>query len=305
VPDGELYSLLGVSRSATAIEIKRAYRRLAKLLHPDRNQADSEVEDRFRRVAHAYGVLSDARKRKIYDRCGEEGLGGAGAPRSGSEATAEPTVGGRRRASSGPAANVGQVTARELFGPSGGPAPRQGANLSCVASLDLAEAVRGCVREVRIKGTNASPDRRVRVRIPAGVVGGERLRVRGLGRAGSRGGEPGDLFIVTRIRPHPYFFLEDGELHVHLPLTPLEAYDGAEIEVPTPHGPVQVRVPRRSQAGAQLRVRSRGIARGQSAPGDLRVHLRVVLPTVEGVREVYAKLDEALVGAVREDLRFD
>jgi curved DNA-binding protein len=171
--------------------------------------------------------------------------------------------------------------------------------------LELWEAVRGCERELRVKARRAGSPRLVRVRIPPGAQRGDRLKVRGLGREGSRGGEPGDLFLEIRVRDHEHFFLEGGELHAHLPITPLEAYAGATVAVPTPLGAVQVRVPPRSQPGMKLRVRGHGVRRGGGPLGDLILHLRVVLPTRDGLAALYRPLDEALGTSVRRGLRFE
>ncbi len=297
--EGDLYTVLGVRRDATGSEIKQAFRRLARLLHPDRNQLDpAAAEERFKRVASAYEVLSDVRRRRLYDRSGERGPEGqpdSSAAAEGEPATAPGSVNGRR----GPAAER-RGFLNDLFGRSLRAArARRGANLSCSATLDLAEVVRGCEREVRVRGSDGAPDRVVRARIPSGVRDGERLRLRGLGRPGSRGGEPGDLLLTVHLRPHPHFSVEGVDLHLDLPVTPLEAYDGANVQIATPHGPMQVRVPARSQGGTTLRVPSRGVRRGTAEPGDLFLHLRVVLPTAEGLRDIYAHLD----GAIREDVR--
>ncbi len=304
--DGDLYSVLGVRRDASAGEIKQAYRHLARVLHPDHNGSDAAAAERFRRVSYAYEVLSDAAQRAIYDRYGEEGLGGATGGRPGAPPVGSPGAAGARRAEVGPSAGVGRTRVSEFFGGGrGGAASRRGGDLTCTAALDIAEAVRGCVREVRIKGSETASDRVVRVRIPPGVRTGERLRVPGLGRQGSRGGDPGDLWLVIRLRSHPHFFVEGGELHLRVPVTPLEAYDGASVEIPTPYGPAQVRVPARSQSGTKLRVRSRGLRRGREEAGDLILHLRVVLPTADGLGAVYGELDSAIGPGVRDGLRFD
>ncbi len=315
--DADLYTALGVGRGASAEEIKQAYRRLARLLHPDRNGDDPKAADRFRRISHAYAVLSDRRRRRLYDRFGEGGLRGSSArggterpdPAGPDEASAD--VGSSGRASDqerrseerdAPASTDFDELFRRMRR---GRSRRRGADLVCEIFLELQEAVRGCVRELRVKGRAGAAPRMVRVRIPPGVQPGERLRLRGLGRPGARGGEAGDLWLRMRIRSHPCFFLERGELQAHLPITPLEAYAGATVTVPTPHGTVQVRVPPRSQSGMKLRVRGHGVRRGDGEAGSLILNLRVLLPTADGLGGIFQPIEAALGAEVRRSLRFD
>ena len=310
----ELYTVLGVSRSASAEEIKQAYRRLARRLHPDRNADDPCAAESFLLVTYAYGVLSDPRKRRRYDRMGE--VGRREPPREGPPGDARSRAEPRAPAHEAQdAARVpGQPTREEargarFTGKSGGKRRfslrRRGADLVCEVVLELWEAVRGCERELRVKVRRSASPRLVRVRIPPGAQRGDRLKVRGLGREGSRGGEPGDLWLDVRVRDHEHFFLEGGELHAHLPITPLEAYAGVTVPVPTPLGSVHVRVPPRSQPGMKLRIRGHGVRRGGAPPGDLILHLRVVLPTRDGLAALYQPLDEALGVGVRRGLRFE
>jgi curved DNA-binding protein len=293
---GELYTILGLSRGASAEEIKQAYRRLARRLHPDRNADDPVATERFRQVSQAYGVLSDERKRRIYDRRSRPPPRDATGAKARADEPAEPET----RPVDG--ANAPDERAgRKRWGG----IRRRGADLLSEVVVDLHEAVRGCERALRVKTGRSAVPRVVRVRIPPGVRPGEKLRVRGMGRPGARGGGPGDLWLRVRIRSHPHFFLERGELHGHLPVTPLEAYAGAVIEVPTPHGAIRVRVPPRSQPGTKLRVRELGIRRGHRTAGDLVLHLKVILPMSEGLVGLYRPLDEALGSGVRRGLRFE
>ena len=298
---GDYYAELGLSRGATGAEIKKAFRKLAKELHPDRNPGDKKAEERFKKVSQAYEVLSDRERRSLYDEFGEVGL------REGFDADAA-----RARRSwqqQGGGFRVGDlfggggaVDFQEIFR-GGRSAPRRGRDLSASVTVDLLDAVRGCERELSfIVGSNT---KQLTVRIPPGVTDGAKMRLRGQGAPGGRGGTPGDLILTVQVKSHPRLWLDGEELHMRVAVTPKEAHQGAKIELPTPGGSVTVRVPEGSQTGSRLRLRGKGGPRKGGSSGDLVIHLEVMLPA-RGSARIKAALDtleEAFEdGEIRNDL---
>jgi curved DNA-binding protein len=290
VAQRDLYDILGVARTATADEIKRAYRKLAKRYHPDVNPGDKGAEERFKEVTAAAEVLSDAKKRKLYDEFGPDAL------RSGfDEKRAEEY---RRYRSQGippggmpfdfgdfRTVNVGGMgdfdfssIFGDLFGRAGGarrgqPFPADGGHAEGELEVTLREAVLGGEREVRLD------ERTLRVKIPAGVADGSQIRLAGQGVPGRHGGKAGDLFLKVRIAEHPFVRREGKDLSLDLPVTIPEAVEGAEVTLPTFEGPVRFKVPAGSQSGKKIRLRGKGLPdlRGGQR-GDLYAVIRIVLP---------------------------
>jgi curved DNA-binding protein len=289
MPDGsDLYSVLGVARTASEDEIRRAYRKLAHKFHPDKNPGNKKAEERIKEINAAYEVLSDKKKRALYDEFGDVAL------RTGFDA--EKARQARQWAGRGrvPEGETFDFDLGEIFGEFFGGGPRRrGARRApeevvALVEVDLAQAVRGTEVSMRIPGRDAP----FTVRIPPGADDGSRLRVRG-GVPGRAGGPPGDLVLEMRVRPHPHFRREGLDLHLRLPVTVDEAYNGAVVAAPTPDGAVNLRVPPRSQNGQKLRLRGKGVARGGQR-GDLYVELDVRVPDREN-----AQVGEALRGASR------
>jgi DnaJ-class molecular chaperone len=324
--DRDFYKSLGVSRDASPEEIKKAYRRLAKELHPDRNPDDKAAEERFKEVSSAYDVLSDPEKRKLYDEFGEMGLregfdpeayraarqgfgaggrgfGGAGGFDIGDIFGAAAKAGGR-----GGAGHF-EFNLEDLFGVGGpGPgayarAPRRGADLESEITVDFRDAVLGCTKELSLR--SAEGERTFKVRIPPGVRNEGKIRLRGQGGQGLQGGPAGDLVLTVRVRRHPYFSMKGKQLHVTVPVTPLEAYAGAKVSVPTPEGSVQLTVPAGSKNGTKLRLRGKGVAQKGGRRGDLIAHLEIVLPNAKSqeVEEALKTVEEAFEQNPREKLR--
>lgn len=294
----DFYKTLGVKRGATEAELKTAYRALAKQLHPDRNPGNAKAEERFKEVSEAYGVLSDKDKRALYDEFGELGLREGFDPkayRAYASAAAGGGVGGPDLSDLFGGGGFVDFNFEDFFGPRGGrargqgqPFARKGQDLRSEVTIDFRDAVLGCERELSLTSPDRGTTRSIKVRIPSGVRDQGKIRLSGQGLQGSGGGGPGDLLLTVRVREHPHFWQEEGELHLRLPVTPLEAYRGARVGVPTPHGEVQLTVPSGSQSGQKLRLRGKGAARKGRA-GDLIVHVEVVLPS-----EKSAEVEEAL-----------
>jgi curved DNA-binding protein len=303
----DLYSELGVERTAEAAAIKKAYRKLAGQLHPDKNPGNTKNEERFKRVNHAYDVLGDAKKRKLYDEFGEDGLREGFDPervRNYRDWSARQGGGGRGGAQGYPGG--GQPDLESIFGGAGGNAnfgdlfgdlvgrsrrhrgPVKGPDLESEVTLDFASALRGAMLELRPQGPGGSP---VSVRVPAGAADGSRVRIAGQGGPSSSGGPRGDLVLAVHVMPHAHFRREGDDLHVDLPVTIAEAYKGAKVRVPTVDGSVSMKVPERTQSGSVVRLRGKGVARKGREPGDLFVHFLVQIPK-DGGEELGALVDQ-------------
>jgi curved DNA-binding protein len=321
----DLYSVLGVAKTADADVIKKAYRKLATQLHPDKNPGNKKVEERFKHVNHAYDVLGDAKKRKLYDEFGEEGLregfdpervrayrdwasrqgarggaGGYGAGRGGQQVNLEDLFGqqGAEGASGGFGDLFGDLfsRSRRQRGPVKGP------DLESEITIDFASAVRGTMLELRPQGLGGVP---VTVRIPAGADEGSRVRIAGQGAPSPSGGSRGDLVLTIHVTPHGHFRREDDDLHLDLPVTVSEAFHGAKVKVPTIDGTVSLKVPEKTQSGQTVRLRGKGVARKGRTPGDLYVHFLIQIPT-EGGGELTRLVDEMAklqTGDPRENIR--
>jgi len=275
-----LYEILGVPKSADADAIRKAYRKLARKHHPDVNPGDTKAEDQFKRVSAAYEVLSDEKKRAAYDEFGEASLaGGFDAEKARSYQQWQDTRQQRRTGfDEGPI----DFDLSELFGRARGPRP--GPDMHATVQMELRQAIEGAEVSLELPGRGV-----VRVRIPPGADNGSIIRVPGKGAPGSGGGPPGDLVIETEVRPHPIFRRDGLDLTMTVPVTLDEAYNGGSIEIPTFEGPVMLKVPARSQNGAKLRLRGKGIQR-KDARGDLFTVLDVRMPD---------RPDDALAAALR------
>jgi DnaJ-class molecular chaperone len=277
------YEVLGVKPTATADEIRKAYRKLAKQLHPDLNPGKPEAEARFKSVSAAYDLLSDPEKRARYDR-GEIDESGAERPRYSYSYRphAEGAEGWRYQ----PEGEMDLSDLDDLFAAfsSGGRPGRgragagfgdrirmRGGDRHFTLTVDFIEAATGAKKRLSL-----SPDEWLDVTIPAGIDDGQVLRLRGKGAPGLGGGEPGDALIEVHVAPHPLFKREGDNIRIELPVSLAEAVLGGRIEVPTVTGPVTMTVPKGSDTGSVLRLRGKGIQRG-ARPGDQLVTLKVVI----------------------------
>ncbi len=331
------YEILGVAKNAPAEEIKKAYRKLARRYHPDRNPDDKAAEDRFKEVQGAYDVLSDPEKRKAFDTFGStNGRPGPGGP------------GGGVNFDFGDLGDLGDIFGG-LFGRGRGgragraePRGQRGADLEVEVNLSFDDALHGLETRIPVEvetacrecgGSGARPGtapkvcpeckgrgvltdnqgmfglsqpcprcrgngtviedpcpschgtgrerrtKRYSVKIPAGVKDGTRIRLKGKGEAGWGGAPAGDLFVVTRVAPSRLYERRDADLVVEVPVTYPEAALGATVEVPTPEGPVSLKVPAGSQDGKLLRIRGRGAPKlNGSGKGDVLARVRVTVP---------------------------
>jgi len=319
MPDRDFYSILGVSRDASPAEIKKAYRQLAKELHPDRNPDDKAAEERFKDVSGAYSVLSDVEKRKLYDEFGEMGLREGFDPNAYQAATQGASgfegfdfgdifgAAARGQQAGGQGGHF-EFNLEDLLGgarprrASYVQAPRRGADLQSEVTVDFRDAVLGCTKELSLRSNEG--ERALKVRIPAGVRNQGKIRLRGQGGPGSDGGPSGDLLLEVKVRKHPYFSMRGKQLHVRVPVTPLEAYAGTKLNLPTPEGSVQLSVPAGSQNGAKLRLRGKGLEAKGKPRGDLIAHLEVMLPEghSDEVEEALETVQEAFVTEPRAGL---
>jgi curved DNA-binding protein len=314
----DLYAVLGVPKTAEADVIKKAYRKLAGKLHPDKNPGNKGAEDRFKQVNRAYDVLGDAKKRKLYDEFGDEGLREGFDPER-VRAYRDWTT--RQRRGGAPGGFSGQaVDPEDMFGPGGaagfgdlfgdlmgrarrGRGPSKGPDFESEITIDFASAVRGETVELRPQGVASDP---VSVRIPAGASEGSRVRIAGQGGPSSSGGPRGDLVLTIHVTPHPHFRRDGDDLHLDLPVTIAEAYYGAKVKVPTIDGSVALKIPERTQSANVVRLRGKGVAKKGKPPGDLYVHFAVQIPTtaVGEVGEAIDRIAEFQKEDPRREIRF-
>jgi curved DNA-binding protein len=292
----DFYEALGVSRDADKSEIQRAYRRLARKNHPDVNK-DPDAEARFKEISEAYDVLSDPDQRKRYDAFGEDfrrvppdadpaayrqqrAYAGAGArgPTGG-----RGSWGGAAGSPGGARFDFGEdIDLEDLLGgmfgsrDRNGWGPIPGADHETEVEVSLEEAYNGARRSLTINGSDGP--RTLDVTIPAGVVDGQRIRLRGQGGRGTGGSDAGDLYLVVRIAPHPRYRVHGRDLEVQLPLAPWEAALGATVSIDTPGGSANVSVPAGTSSGRRLRLKGRGLPSRKGKPGDLYAEAQIKVP---------------------------
>jgi DnaJ-class molecular chaperone len=272
------YAALGLGRTATADDIRRAYRKLAKELHPDVRPGDKPAEDRFKRATASFNLLSDAANKARFDRGeidadGNERMAFQSRPRQGARAHAGAPGG------AGDAFDLGDIFS-DLFGPGfarGGGGARsyarmRGRDVRFTLDVDFLDAVVGARRRIAL-----AEGRTLDINIPAGVESGQVLRLKGQGGAGLQGGPAGDALVELNIRPHAFFRREGQDIHLDLNISLTEAVEGARVQVPTPTGPVSLTIPPGTNTGKTLRLKGKGVA----GIGDQLVRLQVLLPDLQ------------------------
>jgi len=288
----DFYKVLGVSKDVSAAELKKVYRKLARQNHPDSNPGDSKAEAKFKEISEAFSVLSDADQRKEYDQV--RAMGG------GARFTGGPGAGGN--AGGGfpggfPGAGGGfEDVFSNLFGGGGrggfgGFGPQRGSDLTTKTTIDFIDSVKGVTIKLRL--TEGEP---TSVKIPAGVIDGQKIKLRGKGQQSPNGGEPGDLLITVSVKPHPVFSRDGANLRVTVPVTFAEATLGATIQVPTLGGePVKLKVAPGTPSGRVLRVKGRGVVTSKHE-GDLLATVEIAVPAhvSEKAKKALAEFDAML-----------
>jgi DnaJ-class molecular chaperone len=300
------YQTLGVPRTASAEDIRKAYRDLARKYHPDLHPDDDAAKEKFKQVQAAFDVLNDASKREMYDRYGSsfEGVGGGG-PRGWG--------GGPFQGGGFPGGGGAEIDLESLFGGAGGfeqmfggrgrgtaaggrrrrPAQAAGADVTARITIPFRLAIDGGKTDIQVDrgGTKET----ISVTIPQGVPDGARMRLRGQGEPGSGGGPAGDLLLEVGIEPHAVFRRDGDTLELTLPVTLAEAIEGAKVDVPTPWGTIALKVPPRTSGGRKLRAGGMGVRHANGSKGDLIAEVQIVLPDTTDAAAVERLLDAARV----------
>jgi len=289
----DLYKTLGVPESADEKTIKKAYRKLAKEYHPDVTGDDRKKTERFKEINDAYAVLGDAQKRREYDRLKRAPMRADGMPEGFDAEAFARAFGGARTSAGGVEFNNGDFEVGDIFSSlfganaaAGGSRqtaqwgrarPRQSRGADMVGQLPVtfAEAALGTKRAIRTGSGDT-----VEIAVPPGVEPGGRLRIPGKGAAAPAGGVPGDLYLDVDVRPDPHLRRHGDDIELDLPVSVTEAALGAKVEVPTVEGPVTLSVPPGTSSGARLRLRGRGIKRGDGTRGDQIARVEIVTPKI-------------------------
>lgn len=295
--DKDFYTVLGVSKDVSDADLKKTYRKLARKYHPDSNPGDAKAEQTFKEISEAYSVLSDPEQRKEYDQIRAMGSGArftAGGESAGGFEDVF-SMFGQGRGGAGGGARYQSADFDDIFSmfnqqrgtgfgsgrfgqPTGGyqgfGGPSRGADVTARTTIDFITAVKG--ETISLQGEDGKP---FKVKIPAGVSDGQKIRLRGRGRRSPDGGEPGDVVVQVTVRPHPVFTRDGQNLRVTVPVTFVEATLGSTIEVPTLGGdPVRLRVAPGTPSGRVLRVKGRGVQTSKGI-GDLLAEVQVAVPS--------------------------
>jgi DnaJ-class molecular chaperone len=329
MPEIDYYKTLGVSRNASAEEIRKAYKKLARKYHPDVRPGDKDAADQFKKVQQAYGILGDAEKRVQYDRYGHAFDGGRGGPSrnawaSGPDGTHAVDLSdlfnqffgeGFRGGPGGAGAGFerGQFRPGGGFGTGGASpfgqgepagAPQKGEDTSFEVTVPFQVAAEGGSHGLQIR--RGDQTERINVKIPAGVEDGSVIRLAGQGHPGAAGAPAGDLLLTVHVSPHPYFHREGSNLLIDVPITPSEAALGTKVEVPTlSEGHVTVTVPPGTSSGTKLRLRGKGVRNPKTKEqGDQFVVVKIVIPreTSDAAKKLYREISEIEPASPRSGL---
>lgn len=298
----DYYEMLGVPKAATADEIRKAFRALARKHHPDmaKKKEKAAAEAKFKEINEAYEVLGDPEKRKKFDTLGADWQSGGGfQPPPGWEQQrgGMPQGGGQEFHFGGTGFSDffeaffgGQPGARQGGGGMGDPrmrqqAPRRGQDIEADVMVTLSEAVEGTKKTISFRRSETGPAETFAVKIPPGVHAGQRIRLAGLGAPGPMGGEPGDLYLRVRFAQHPEFRVEGNDLVHEVALTPAQAVLGTDVQVPTMDKPVRLKVPAGTQPGQRFRLRGLGLPKGGGERGDLHIIAEIEIPRALSEKE--------------------
>ncbi|MEX2173550.1 MAG: J domain-containing protein [Pirellulaceae bacterium] len=321
----DYYKTLEVARGASEDEIQKSYRKLARKYHPDLNPDDKVAQKKFKEVQHAYDILSDAKKRKLYDQFGSnfEQMGQGPGPQWAGQAPQGAE--GFEFAGSWPGGGGGQGQVppdledmlRQFTGGSGafefgGPTTRRrgrrrpaqpGADARSEVEIPFRTAVTGGETSLQVR-RGGSKAERLDVKIPAGIDDGQTIRLRGQGEPSRDDGPRGDLLITVRIASHPFFRRDGVDLIVKVPVTIAEAALGGKVDVPTPHGTIALKVPAGTSSGQRLRAKGLGVHKSGGTPGDLYAEIMIVVPKqLDGEsEELLRKLEARLKQNPRAEL---
>lgn len=277
----DYYKIMGVSKTASDDDIKRAYRKLARKYHPDVSK-EKDAESQFKDINEAYEVLKDPDKRKSYDQLGADWKNGGG--QSGF---------GGFQPGAGQAGDFSEFFEQFFGGNRGGfgrgatPPVRTGEDLQTTVQISLEEAFSGTSKTIQYEAINAHGERSpkaINVKIPAGVVAGQQMRLSGQGGPGAQGGKAGDLYLKIDVAPHPLYRVEGRDLYLNVPIAPWEAALGATVTVPTLAGAVDVKIPIGAKSGALMRLKGRGLS-GKTV-GDQYLVLQIQIPLVTNAAQL-------------------
>lgn len=293
----DYYEILGVKKTASEAELKKAYRDLAKKYHPDKNKGNKEAENKFKEISEAYAVLSDKEKRDQYDRLGREAFGPGGAnPFAGFDFSEFMGGGGRgRRASSSGGRRSTTIDFTDIFGDLfGGGGGRGGGGfeaapepeLQAEVTIDFRDAILGSTIGLQVNGDT------LKVKIPEGIRDGQKIRVPRKGQA---------VQLTVHVRPHPFFDRRGDDIYIDLPVTIGEAIRGAEVDAPTIHGPVRMRIPPGTQGGRVMRLSGKGVKK-KSGAGDHYSRIMIVVPPAAPAEAVDA-IEQAYTDNPRANLK--
>ncbi|OGQ09017.1 MAG: hypothetical protein A3G32_09240 [Deltaproteobacteria bacterium RIFCSPLOWO2_12_FULL_40_28] len=283
----DYYKTLGVEKGTSIEDIRKAFKKLARKYHPDVNPNDKKAEEKFKELAEAYDILSDAKKRKQYDRFGSSSF--KGGP---SSYTYQYTPSGEANFDlgdifgdifGGMGGGVRSRKTRRNYGTDFSGFPEKGKDLHFTISLGFIEAAKGCEKTIRLSNETA-----FKVKIPEGVETGARIRLSGKGEPGINGGGPGDLYIEPRVEPHHFFRKVGSHIELDVPITIEEALEGSKIKVPTLDGPVELTLQPGSQSGQRLRLKGKGITNLQTKmKGDQYLILQIYIPPKLDGKTIY------------------